>query len=154
VLLIFAGAAQFIAGLVAYRRATPLLGNFFCCFGAFAVTAAVAFLMQASGTLPGNAQILSGLLLESFAFIAAGLAVAALSANAVFVAVLALLAIGLCLTGIPNLATATGGGWLIVGDIGGWFMVASAACAYYLGLALIVNSTWKRAALPLGGSAV
>src|SRR5579875_1800059 len=35
VLLVFAGIAQFIAGLYAYRRANSLAATAFCCFGAF-----------------------------------------------------------------------------------------------------------------------
>ncbi|MGH6890595.1 MAG: GPR1/FUN34/YaaH family transporter, partial [Rhizomicrobium sp.] len=43
VLLIFAGLAQFIAGLFAFRRANVLAATAFCSFGAFNVVTA-AFL--------------------------------------------------------------------------------------------------------------
>jgi len=38
-----------------------------------------------------------------------------------------------------------------IGNIGGWFLVASAFFAYYTGMALVVNSSWKRTIFPIGG---
>jgi succinate-acetate transporter protein len=32
-----------------------------------------------------------------------------------------------------------------------WFLVASAFFASYTGAAVVVNSTWKRTVLPIGG---
>lgn len=154
VLLVFAGIAQFIAGLFAYRRANSLAATAFCCFGAFSVTVAVIYLMQAGGILAttGDPIVLEGFLLESFGFIALALCFAALRTNMALVAVLATLAVGYALSGIPNLANAVGQpGWSIIGGIGGWFLVASAFFAYYAGMAMVVNSTWKRTVLPIWG---
>lgn len=154
VLLVFAGLAQFIAGLFAYRRANALAGTAFCCFGAFNVTAAFLFLLQAMKLLPmtGDAAVLQGFVLESFAFIALALTLAALRANMAVVSVLLTLAVGYALSGIPNLANAVGQpGWGTISAIGGWFLVASALLAYYTGMAMVVNSTWKRTVLPIGG---
>ena len=157
VLLFFTGIAQFIAGLFAYRRASPLMATAFCCFGAFAVSAAFAFLMQAWGYLPtpmsGHAQVLLGFLYESFGFIAFALALAAMGINTATVGWLGTLCVGFALAGIPNLAAVQTGGWMVIGNIGGWFMVASAAFAYYLGMALIVNSSSRRVVMPIGGKA-
>lgn len=155
VLLFFTGIAQFIAGMFAYRRASPLMATAFCCFGAFAVSMAFAFLLQAWGLLPtpmsGSAQVLLGFLYESFGFIAFALAVAAMGMNTATVAWLGTLCVGFVLAGIPNLATALTGGWLVLGSIGGWFLVASAAIAYYLGMAIVVNSCSRRPVMPIGG---
>jgi succinate-acetate transporter protein len=156
VLLVFAGIVQFIAGLYAFRRANVLAATAFCAFGAFSVTIALMFALQAGGAVPtaGYSAVLSGFLLESFGFIALALMVAALRMNAALVAILGLLAVGYALSGIPNLANAVGQpGWSIVSTIGGCFLIASALCAYYAGMALVVNSTWKRSILPLGGKA-
>jgi succinate-acetate transporter protein len=154
VLLIFAGLAQFIAGLYAFRRANSLAATAFCCFGSFNITAAAMFMLSAAHITPAgwDTPIFMGFLLESFAFIALALSFAALRRNAVLVLVLLTLAIGYCLTGIPNLALSVDqGGFGLVGHIGGWFLVASAALAYYGGMAIVVNSNWRRAVLPLGG---
>lgn len=154
-LLIFAGIAQFIAGLYAYRRAQSLSATAFCCFGSFSATIGTLLLLQAGGVLANNpaGALLEGFFFESFAFIALTLALAAMEANMAFVAVLGILGIGYALAGIPYLTgMAAQGGYGIIGNIGGWFLVASALCAYYAGAAMIVNSTWRRPALPLGGA--
>lgn len=154
VLLIFAGLVQFIAGLFAYRRANSLAATAFCCFGSFNVTAAVIFGLWTANLVPagGYTPVLLGFLLESFAFIALALCLAALRTNAAMVLVLLTLGIGYALAGIPNLVNAAGtAGWDVIGYIGGWFLFASAILAYYAGTALVVNSTWKRPVLPIGG---
>jgi succinate-acetate transporter protein len=157
VLLCFTGVAQFIAGLFAYRRTSPLMATAFCCFGAFGVSAAFGFLLQAWGILPtpigGSSQVLLGFLLESFGFIAFALAMAATGVNTTTFLWLGTLCVGFVLAGIPNLAAVQTGGWMVIGNIGGWFMVASAAFAYYLGMALIVNSCSRRVVMRIGGKA-
>jgi succinate-acetate transporter protein len=157
VLLFFAGVAQFIAGLFAYRRASTLMATAFCCFGAFAVSSAFGFLLQARGILPsplgGSAQVLMGFLYESFGFISLALALAAMGVNATAALWLVTACIGFVLAGIPSLAEEHTGGWVVIGNIGGWFLVASAACAYYLGMASIVNSYSRRVVMRIGGKA-
>ncbi len=153
VLLVFAGLAQFIAGLWAYRRANALAATAFCCFGAFNVTVAMTLLLQASKVLPMDASgsLLLGFLLESFGFIALALMLAAMRANMALVVVLGTLCVGYVLSGIPHLtglAATTPG---VLGSLGAYFLMASAFFAYYTGAALVVNSTWGRAVLPLGG---
>jgi succinate-acetate transporter protein len=157
VLLFFTGVAQFIAGLFAYRRASPLMATAFCCFGAFAVSAAFGFLLQAWGILPtpiaGSSQVLLGFLYESFGFIAFALAFAAMGVNTTTFAWLITACVGFVLAGIPNLANVQAGGWMVIGNIGGWFLVASAFFAYYLGMAIVVNSCSGRLVMRIGGKA-
>jgi succinate-acetate transporter protein len=158
VLIAFAGVAQFIAGLFAYRRAHALLATAFCCLGAFNVTSGLTFVVLASGSLApqvaSNTVVFQGFLMMSFGFITLSLALAALRANMATFAVFALLCVGYVLAGIPWLVNSVGaGGWGIIGNIGGWFLVASAFFAYYTGAALVVNSTWKRTLLPIFGEA-
>lgn len=154
VLLVFAGVVQFIAGLFAFRRANVLAATAFCAFGAFNVTEAFFIALQSANTVgaTGAPMILNGFLFESFAFIAAALTLAAMRTNIALVCVLGTLAVGYCLAGVPDL-TGGGvpGGFSIVGNIGGWFLVASAACAFYTGAAFVVNSTWNSTVLPIGG---
>jgi hypothetical protein len=154
VLLIFAGVAQFIAGLYAFRRINSLAATAFCCFGSFSVTLAIIFLLESIHViaLTPITLVFQGFLLESFFFIAAALCVAALRTNMGLVAVLAALAIGYACAGVPELTNSVGrGGWGIVGSIGGYFLMASAFFAYYTGMAMVVNSTWNRELLPLWG---
>jgi len=44
-----------------------------------------------------------------------------------------------------------GEGFALLGRIGGFFMIASAAFAFYGGSANLVNTAWRRMALPIGG---
>jgi succinate-acetate transporter protein len=154
VLLIFAGIAQFIAGLFAYRRANVLAATAFCCFGSFNVLTALLFGLQAIGMLPtsGAPVVLQGFVLESFGFIALALTIAALRTNAALVLTLALLCAGYVLAGVANVADSVGAGPLgAIGNIGGWVLVASAFFAYYTGMALVVNSSWQTTIFPVGG---
>lgn len=154
VLLVFAGIAQFIAGLYAYRRTQSLPATAFCCFGAFNTTVGLTFLLQAAHLVPETAdtQVMTGFLLESFGFIALALAFAAAATNWAILSVLITLGIGYACSGIPYLVTQLNqDGWGVIGNIGGWFLCASAFFAYYTGMALAVNSSWKRVVLPIGG---
>jgi hypothetical protein len=152
VLLIFAGLGQFIAGLYSYRRANAMAGTAFCCFGAFNVTVALSLILQAAKILPTipAASLLQGFLLESFGFIALALTIAAMRANIALVAVLGTLCVGYVLSGIPHLSDPAASGPSAIGRIGAWFLIASAILAFYTGMALVVNSTWKQTLFPLG----
>jgi succinate-acetate transporter protein len=154
ILIVFAGIAQFVAGLFAYRRAQSLAATAFCSFGSFNTAIGFIFLMVTAGAIAADwsNQVVVGFFLESFCFIALALAFAALRTNLALVSVLALLAIGYGCAGCPYLANSVArDGWGVVGNIGGWFLVASAFCAYYTGAAMIVNSTSNRVMLPIWG---
>jgi succinate-acetate transporter protein len=156
VLLVFAGLTQFIAGLFTFRRGNILSATAFCSFGAFNVLTALLFGLQSVNKLAttGDPAILQGFVLESFAFIALALTVAALRTNAALVLTLALLSAGYALVGIANLTNSIGSGTFgAIGNIGGWVLVASAFFAYYTGMAIVVNSSWNRTVFPVGGEA-
>ena len=154
ILIIFGGFAQFIAGLFAYRRANALAVTSFCCIGSLYTALGFIFLL-AAGALVGTTapdQLVIGFLIESFCFIALALTLAAIETNWAAVAMFGLLAIGYGCAGIPYLVNSVNaGGWGTVGNIGGWFMCASAFCAAYTGLALIINTTRERAIMPIWG---
>jgi uncharacterized protein len=153
VLVVFAGLAQFIAGLFAYRRASVLAATAFCSFGSFNLLTAALLAMQARGIVStsGDPMVLQGFVLISFGFIAFALTLAALPTNAGIVITLGLLAVGYTLSGIPDLTGAVANGTNLIRALGGWFLVGSAFFAYYTGAALVVNSTWGRTVLPIGG---
>jgi succinate-acetate transporter protein len=39
----------------------------------------------------------------------------------------------------------------VIGHLGGYFLIASAALAAYTATAMVINSTWQRPVLPLLG---
>ena len=108
-----------------------------------------------------------GFLLESFAFISFGLCAAAISRNFTLVAVLGFLGLGYALSGIgqflalpvtgaaAHAGAAAGapaaGGPGGVAAAGAACLLAAAFFAYYLGLSLLVNSSWNRKILPILG---
>jgi len=152
ILLLFAGVAQFIAGLYGFRRTNVLMATAFCSFGALYAVLGLFSAMDASNSLAGvaDAPVIQGFLLVSFGFISLALAIAAMRTNAVLVAVFATLCVGFTLIGISHFAGAAEG-WGVLSTIGGWFLCASAVFAYYAGMAMVVNSTWQRTAMPMGG---
>ncbi len=153
ILVAFSGVAQFIAGLYAYRRANVLDATAFCSFGSLYVAIAILFALQLRGVVPatGDPAIFLGFLLLSFAFISLALTLAAAAINIGLVTTMGLRTVGFCLAGIAGLYGA-GIGNYIIGEIGGWFLCGSALVSAYLGMALIVNSTWGRTVLPIGGN--
>jgi succinate-acetate transporter protein len=154
----FAGITQFIAGLFAFRRTDALCATAFTCFGAFNTAAGTMLLLEAVGAVSaqtGSHEML-GFLLESFAFISLALALGSLRHNLILVGLLAMLCLGYCLTGIGQFllaggAAAHGATLGTIAAAGGACLLASAFLAYYLGLALLVNSTWNRGAFPIFG---
>jgi succinate-acetate transporter protein len=160
--ILFAGIAQFIAGLYAFRRTNALNATAFTCFGAFNTVAGMMLLLPFLGIAAPTVGFhdMMGFLLESFAFISLALTLGAIRRNVVLTGLLGALCIGYFLTGIgqfliggapvpaANAATAGPG---IVGAVGGVFLWLSALLAYYLGTALLVNSTWHRRVLPILG---
>lgn len=154
ILLVFSGIVQFVAGMIALRRANGLMGTALCSFGALYTMLAIFFGLSMTGAVTataGETALIEGFLLESFAFMAFSLMLAAIRTSIVELVVFALLGIGYALIGIPGLTGTLAGASGVIAVIGGCFLMAAAFFAYYGGLALVVNSAWKRTALPFFG---
>jgi uncharacterized protein len=153
-LLGFAGIAQFIAGLFAFRRTNVLAATTFCTFGAWYVTLALFYGLTARGviTTANHSLMIEGFMFEAFAGMALALAAASVPRNLTLVGAFLLLCAGYCLIGIP-LVTSGGAtfNWTFASAAGGWLLAISAILAYYYGVALVVNSTFARTMLPIGG---
>ncbi len=152
-LFLFAGVAQFIGGLYAYRRSNALAANAFCCYGALNAVAGVMLFLEMTVRLPVGpaAETMLGYLLCSFAFISLAFMVASLRRNWVMTALLGSLTAGYALLGINRFTmgpAGTLGGLAVAGAI---LLFLAAFFAYYLGTALVVNSTWGRRVLPVLG---
>jgi succinate-acetate transporter protein len=149
--LVFAGIAQFIGGLIAYRRGNAFGGTAFGVYGANNAVVGTYFILQSLGivsTVRGTPSLrMLGVELMCFAFISLVLMIAALRLNASFTLVLLALVGGFALAGINDIWAAV---TPVVGQIGGYCLIASAAFAAYAASAMVINSTWKRNLLPLG----
>lgn len=155
VLLVNSGLAQFTSGIMTFRRANTVIGGLLCSFGSLNATRGTLLLFEAVGLLHGGSYVdqIQGCLAEAYAWFALSLTLAALRMNAVMFGLSACTFIGFALSGIPYLLLShgtTGPG--IVGQIGGWFLVATAVFAYYGGMAMTVNTAWRRTVLPVGGA--
>ncbi len=153
IVFLFAGVAQFIAGLYAFRRTNVLESNAFTCYGAFNTVVGLTILLEAGGLIPrGPASFtILGYFACSFAFISLVLMVAALSKNMILAGTLAFLVAGYALVGIGLFNVGPNGAVGGVAEAGGACLFGAAALAYYAGSALVINSSWKRTILPLFG---
>jgi hypothetical protein len=145
-ILVFAGIAQFIGGLVALRKGNTFAGTAFCAYGANNTLIATYYLLQAAGLFPATAgpKLVIGIELFCFAYISLVLAIAALPVNLEYVGILLALVPGFALVAVPN-----AGGPGEAGNIGGYFLILSAGLAFYGASALVINSTFQRRVLPL-----
>jgi len=146
-LLVFGGLAQFIGGLVAYRKGNTFAATAFCSFGANNVVVSTFFLFQAIGTFPKdrNTNLFLAIDLFCFAYIAFILFLASFKLNASFMLTLLALFPGYGLAACGNIASLP----VVIGQIGGWFLICSAGLAFYAGGALALNSTYERTVLPM-----
>jgi succinate-acetate transporter protein len=152
-MLLYAGLVLLIAGLFLFRRNDNFLGSSFCSFAALNMSRAVLLILVHHGVLPagGAADVVEGALVESFAYIALSLFVAATRMNVVLMLTLSCTFFGYALGGLPFVTGNMGGGWAEAGRIGGYFLFAAGFFAYYGGTAVVVNTAFRRIVLPLGG---
>jgi uncharacterized protein len=145
-LLVFGGIGQFIGGLFAYRKGNTFAATAFCSFGANNVVVSTFLLFEAIKLFPKthDTTLFLGIDLFCFAYIAFVLFLASFRLNAAFVLVLLALFPGYGLAAVGNI-----GGPAVIGQIGGWFLIAAAGLAFYSGGALVLNSTYGRTVLPM-----
>ncbi|MGH7660649.1 MAG: acetate uptake transporter [Vulcanimicrobiaceae bacterium] len=145
--LVFAGVAQFIAGLYAFSKGNTFAGTAMCSFGANNVLVTSFIWMQSLGLIPkGHSEdILLGVGLCCLGYIALALAIAGLNVNGAIVATLLALVPGYALPGIRYFGAPPA-----IGHIGGGFLLLAALLAFYVAGAMVINSTHERQVLGLG----
>jgi len=153
ILLLFAGVAQFIGGLYAFRRINALTANAFTCYGSYNAIVGLTILLEGSGLIPRGADTntILGYLNCSFAFISLTLMFAGLQRNVVVAAILGCLTAGYALIGITQFSLGPHYSIGAVGAAGGALLFAAAGLAYYMGAAMVINSSWRRTLLPVFG---
>jgi succinate-acetate transporter protein len=155
-LIAYSGVVLITAAFFLFRRNNSFLGSTFCSFGGFNLTRGLLLLCESRGWLPSGAtaNCVQGIMFEIFTYVALSLLVGAIRVNMVLILILASVAIGFCLTGIPLITNGMGQNpWEFIGHVGGYFMLAASGFAYYGGSAMVVNTAWQRNVLPLGGEA-
>jgi succinate-acetate transporter protein len=145
-LLIFAGIAQFIAGLYAFNRTHAWAGTAMCAYGANNAVVAMYIWLQTGGLLPANHgnSLLMSIDLFCMGYISLALMVGALRLNVVYALITLMLTFGYTLLGLQFQ-----GSTREVGFVGGWFLLAASFFAFYAATAQVINSAWQSEALPL-----
>jgi len=143
----FGGLAQFVAGIWAYRARDGLATAMHGMWGAFWMAFGLLFLLVATGdlTVPTGKFVEFGFWFLTLAAITAAGAVASVAENLGLTAVLATLTVGAGLLAVGYLTGVEG--WL---RTGGWVLIASSICAWYVATALMLQSTFGHVVLPLG----
>ena len=144
----FGGLAQFLAGMWAYRARDAVATAAHGTWGAFWLGYGILNLLAATGdiTLPtGDKFVELGYWFIALAAITFAGTMAALAENVALTGVLGTLTIGSVLAAI----------WFGLGTSGfdkaaGWAFIVSAALAYYVASAMLLETTYKRVVLPVG----
>lgn len=151
VALIFGGIGQFLAGMWAFRRGNVLAATAFGSFGAFNTAWAIMEWLTLAKVLPdsshgGGPAYVAGIFVLTFALISLYLAIAALGDNTIVAVILFILALTYLCDGIGVMI---GGENFLLG-IGGYAGMLTSLIAFYLSAAIVINSSLKREALPVG----
>lgn len=144
VALMFGGITQLIAGIIQLRVGNTYAGVLFSGFGAFWMSLfAIAqwFLKEVPPSQAGHAL---GLFLYGFGIFIAIMFVTSLRTNAVVV-----VALGILVFTIFALAAGNYGAHTTLIHWGGYTGLAAAACAFYLALAELCESSYGRALVPI-----
>ena len=145
VALMFGGITQLIAGIIQLRVGNTFAGVLFSGFGAFwmSLFAIVQrFLKDVPAAQVGHAQ---GLFLYAFGIFIVAMLATSLRTNAVVVLALAILVAVFILLGVGTYGAHT----TMIHWGGGYTGLAAAACAFYLALAELCESSCGRAVLPI-----
>jgi succinate-acetate transporter protein len=149
-ILVFAGFAQFVAGLYAFSRGNAFEGTLFGSYGANYIVWATFVWMQHTGLISTDPMhnYLFGIGLLCLGYISLALGFAATKLNATYTVITWALVPGYVLPGLWEM-----GAWgANVGHYGGYCVFLSAIAAFYAGAALVINSTHEDRVLELGST--
>ena len=142
--LFYGGLAQLLAGMWEFRNANTFGALAFSSYGAFWLSFAAYVKFIAPGLPAASASAATGLFLLAWTIFTAYMMIAALRVNGAVAAVLVALFLTFLLLTIAELAGASA-----IGKVGGWVGIITALLAWYASAAGVINSTWKRAVLPV-----
>lgn len=145
--LLFGGVAQLIVATMAFRRNDTFGVTAFGGYAFLWLTFAGLLIGQQHGWWPvANSSIAMGWYLCLWAIFSLGLCVGSMSAPRVLTLVLALTVVLLGLLAIGNWASSTS-----ITQFAGWEGIVTGASAIYLAFAFVLNESFGRTMLPVGG---
>ncbi|KAI9094006.1 GPR1/FUN34/yaaH family-domain-containing protein [Phlyctochytrium arcticum] len=144
--LFYGGIAQFAAGMWEYQTNNTFGATAFTSYGAFwmSFAAYVYFIVPTLAEIP-NAHYATGLYLLAWTIFTLYMTVAAWRVSRAVFAVFFFLSITFFFLTVGTLADHSG-----THDAGGWFGLITAFTAWYGSGAVVINSTFGRAVLPVG----
>lgn len=143
--LFYGGLAQFVAGLLEFRRGNTFGTTAFVSYGAFWMSFAgyVKFVVP---TLPADqAHLATGWFLVAWFVFTSYMAVAALKLDLAHRALFTVLALTFLFLALGDLTQVTA-----LGHAGGWLGLLCAGIAWYVSFAGVAEATWGRKVVPLG----
>jgi succinate-acetate transporter protein len=144
VALFYGGLAQLLAGMWEFRKDNTFGALAFTSYGAFWLSFA-AYVQFVAPKLPAShAHTATGLFLLAWTVFTAYMWLASLRTNGVVAAVFSALLATFALLTVGALNSDES-----ISHLGGWLGLVTAALAWYGSAAGVVNSAWKRTALPL-----
>lgn len=142
----YGGLAQFIAGVLEWRRGNTFGVMAFCSYGAFWLS--YYWIVTHLSAAAGDVHQAIGLYLIGWCIITAYLTLASLRTNLAVTLVLVLLTLAFLFLGIGAFQNGTPTPDTMT-KVGGWVGIFTAAAAFYASAAVVVNATHKRDLLPL-----
>ncbi|MEU8775926.1 acetate uptake transporter [Streptomyces sp. NPDC048606] len=143
--LFYGGLAQFVAGLMEFRRGNTFATTAFVSYGAFWMSFAgyVKFVVPA---LPADqAHVATGWFLVAWFVFTAYMAIAALKLDLAHRLLFGVLALTFLFLALGDLSQVTA-----LGRVGGLLGLLCAGIAWYVSFAVVAEETWGRRVLPLG----
>jgi succinate-acetate transporter protein len=142
--LFYGGIAQFVAGIVEYRRGNAFGATAFCSFGAFWLS---FWAIGHWGTTTQDPHKTMGLFLISWAIFTAYMTLAALKTSGAVLAVFAALTLTFVFLALGAFQNGQLGPDALT-KVGGYLGIVTALFAWYASAASVINATHKRDVLP------
>lgn len=134
---------EIVAGVIHFRRGETFPGLVFTAYAGFWLSYALLVQFYAPMVTADGAAV-TGMFLLAWALFSTYMLLAALRTNTTTVAIFVLLCAVFYLASLGAFTESTG-----LGHLAGYVLVADAVLALYASAAVIVNTTWDRAVLPL-----
>ena len=144
VALMFGGLTQLIAGIIQLRTGNTFAGVLFSGFGAFWLSLFAIAQWFLKAVPPAQVGHALGLFLYAFGIFAFIMLATSFRTNAVVVVALVILNVTIFFLGAGNYGAHT-----TMIHWGGYFGLAAAACAFYVALAELCESSYGRAVIPV-----
>lgn len=134
---------ELVAGIIHFQRGETFPGLVFTAYAGFWLSYAL-FVQFYAPKITADAAAITGMYLLAWALFSTYLLLAALRTNLTTIAIFVLLCVVFYLAAFGAFAESAG-----LGHLAGYVLILDAALALYASAAVIVNTTWEKAVLPV-----